>query len=73
MSTLIGHPKEIPASGFHIDAFALIDVLKSREITIRNKDQIDLYFVQLGDEAKKVVLPLSMEARNRGINTMFSL
>ncbi|MBF0913741.1 hypothetical protein HXK64_02140, partial [Candidatus Gracilibacteria bacterium] len=33
----------------------------------------DLFFVQLGDEAKKVVLPISIKAREAGINTVISL
>jgi histidyl-tRNA synthetase len=32
-----------------------------------------LFFVQLGDEAKKQVIPLSIEARNSWINTVISL
>ena len=43
------------------------------DIKIKDKDKIDLYFVQLGDEAKMVVLPLSLEAREAGINTTVSL
>lgn len=66
-------PKEYPAAGFSLDVWHIIDDLKSRHISIKNKDQIDLYFVQLGDEAKRVVFPLSLEARARGINTMASL
>ena len=38
-------------------------MLKEKNIEIRDKDKIDLYFVQLGDEAKKAVLPLSLAAR----------
>ena len=51
----------------------MIADLKARHISIKNKDQIDLYFVQLVDEAKRVVFPLSLEARARGINTQTSL
>ena len=51
----------------------LLDYLTSQNLSIRNKDKIDLYFVQLGDESKKVVFPLSLEARERGINTLASL
>jgi len=59
----IGSPKDYGAAGFSIDVMYLIDTLKSKNISIKNKDQIDLYFVQLGDEAKRVVFPLSLEAR----------
>jgi hypothetical protein len=42
----------------------LIDILREKNIKLLNKDEIDLFFVQLGDEAKKQVIPLSIEARN---------
>jgi histidyl-tRNA synthetase len=48
-------------------------MLKEKNIKLKNKDCIDLYFVQLGDEAKKVVLPISLKAREAGINTVVSL
>jgi len=66
-------PKEYPASWFSLDVWVIIDDLKSRHISIKNKDQIDLYFVQLWEEAKRVVFPLSLEARAKGINTQASL
>jgi len=69
----IWSPKEYPAAGFSLDIGHIIDDLKAQHVSIKNKDQIDLYFVQLGDEAKRVVFPLSLEARARGINTMASL
>lgn len=56
-----------------MDIFHVVDILRSKDIKIKNKDRIDLYFVQLGDEAKKVVFPLSLEARRKGINTLTSL
>lgn len=61
------------AAGFAIDSMKLIEILREKNISIRNKDKIDLYFVQLGDEPKRAVLPLSLEAREKGINTMTSL
>jgi histidyl-tRNA synthetase len=48
-------------------------MLKERNTKLKNKDKIDLYFVQLGDEAKQVVLPISLQAREAGINTVVSL
>jgi len=69
----IWSPKDYPAAGFSLDIGHIIDDLKSRHVSIKNKDQIDLYFVQLGDEAKRVVFPLSLEARAKWINTMASL
>lgn len=73
LATDLWSAKPYPAAGFSIDVGHLIDNLKSRDISIKNKDQIDLYFVQLGDEAKRVVFPLSLEARAKWINTMTSL
>jgi len=73
LSTLVWSDKEVPWSWFSVDAWKLIELLKKQNISIRNKDKLDLYFVQLWDEAKKVVLPLSLEAREAGINTSVSL
>lgn len=65
--------KDIAATGFHADTAVLIKMLRERNIKIRNKDEIDLFFVQLWDDAKKVVLPLSLKAREAWINTVVSL
>ena len=73
LSKLMWTPKDIPATWFHIHIWILIDLLKEKNIKIKNKDKIDLYFVQLWDEAKKVVLPLSLQAREAWINTTVSL
>lgn len=73
LSKLLGAPKQFEAAGFAVDCMVLIDILRGKNIAIRDKDKIDLYFVQLGDEPKKVVLPLSLEAREKGINTLCSL
>ncbi len=66
-------PKDISATGFYIDTSILVKMLVERDIKIKNKDKIDLFFVQLWDDAKKVVLPLSIKAREAGINTVVSL
>lgn len=73
LARMLGSPKDYGASGFSIDVMHLINKLKENHISIKDKDHIDLYFVQLGDEAKRVVFPLSLEARARGINTQASL
>ena len=73
LAEAMGNPKPIPACGMGIGAERLVEAIMDKGIKIRNKDKIDLYFVQLGDEAKKIVLPLSLEARDKGINTMTSL
>lgn len=69
----MGYEEDISASGFFLWVDKLIAFLKEKDIQIKNKDKIDLYFVQLWDEAKEVVLPLSLEARAKGINTLSSL
>ncbi len=73
LSKIIWEPKEVPAVWFYVNIDMLIDILKKEKIKIKNKDKIDLYFVQLWDEAKKVVLPLSLAAREAWINTTVSL
>ncbi len=65
--------KEIPATWFSTDTGILINMLKDNNIKIKNKDKIDLFIVQLWDEAKSVVLPLSIKAREAWINTVVSL
>ncbi len=73
LASSMGSPKPYGASGFSIDTDALISMIQDNHISLKDKDSIDLYFVQLGDEAKKVVFPLSLQARERGINTQASL
>lgn len=73
LSKNIWEPKEIPATWFYVDTSIIIDLLIENNIKIKNKDKIDLFFVQLWDEAKSVVLPLSLAAREAGINTVVSL
>lgn len=73
LSKKIGHSDEIPAVWFAMWMERLADALIDRGIKIKNKDRIDLYFIQLWDEAKKIVLPLTLEAREAGINTLASL
>lgn len=73
LSKKIGHSEEIPAVWFAMWMERLTDALMDKGIKIKNKDRIDLYFIQLWDEAKKIVLPLTLEAREAGINTLASL
>ncbi len=65
--------KEVPATGFDTNVERLINLLKKSGISIRNKDQLDLFFVQLWDDAKKQVFPVAAQARKAWINTMTSL
>jgi histidyl-tRNA synthetase len=66
-------PKEIPASWFSVNIKTIMNLMRENNIQLKNKDQTDLFFVQLWDEAKSVVLPLSIDARKAGINTVLSI
>ena len=71
--TQLWSPKEVPAVWFHTKVEYVISLLREKDIKIKNKDSIDLFFVQLWDDAQKVVLPISLKAREAGINTVVSL
>ena len=73
LSKKIGYFEEIPAVWFAMWMERLAEALIEKWIILKDKDKIDLYFIQLWDEAKKIVLPLSLEAREAGINTLVSL
>lgn len=65
--------KEVPATGFSTRIGCMIELLKRNNICIKNKDKLDLYFVQLWDEAKQAVFPIATQARLSGINTRSSM
>lgn len=73
LSKKIWHNEEIPAVWFAMWMERLAEALVEKWIKIRDKDRIDLYFIQLWDEAKKLVLPLTLAARDAWINTLASL
>ena len=73
LSKKIWHHEEIPAVWFAMGMERLVDALRDKNINIKNKDKIDLYFIQLWEEAKKIVLPLTLQAREYWINTLSSL
>ncbi len=73
LAKTLGSAKDIPATWFHINALIIIEMLKEKNIKIKNKDEIDLFFVQLWDEAKSIILPLSIKSREAWINTVVSL
>ena len=69
----IGYKTEVPAVGFAFGAERLIEAMMDRGVKLRNKDKIHLYIMQLGDEAKKLALPLNIEARKKWLNSLLSL
>lgn len=69
----IGYKTEVPAVGFAFGAERLIEAMMERGVKLKNKDKIHLYIMQLGDDAKKLALPLNIDARKRGINSLLSL
>ena len=73
LSKSIGYKNEIPAVGFALGAERLIEAMMNNGVKLKNKDSIHLYIVQLGDEAKKLSLPLNLQAREKGINSLISL
>lgn len=73
LSKKIGHDAEVPWVWFAFGMERVIEAMIEKGIKLKNKDSIDLYFIQLGEDAKKVVLPLTLEARERGVNTLSSL
>lgn len=63
----------MPAVGFALGAERLIEAMMEHGVRLKNKDQIHLYIMQLGDEAKKLSLPLNIMARKKGLNSLLSL
>ncbi len=72
LATSLGSKNTIPAAGFAIGVERLIDAMIESGLTVKNKDTIDLYFIQVGEEAKKLALPLSIKAREMGLNVLAS-
>jgi histidyl-tRNA synthetase len=69
----IWYKTEVPAVGFAFGAERLIEAMIERGVQLKNKDKIHLYIMQLGDEAKKLALPLNIEARRKGLNSLLGL
>ncbi len=69
----IGYKTEVPAVGFAFGAERLIEAMIERGVQLKNKDKIHLYIMQLGDEAKKLALPLNIEARKKWLNSLLGL
>jgi histidyl-tRNA synthetase len=72
LATSIGSKTPVPAVGFAMGVERLIDSMRESGLSVKNKDNIDLYFIQVGDEAKKLTLPLSIQAREKGLNVLAS-
>jgi len=69
----IGYKTEVPAVGFAFGAERLIEAMMERWVQLKNKDKIHLYIMQLGDEAKKLALPLNIQARKKWLNSLLGL
>lgn len=72
LALTLGNKTAIPAAGFAIGVERIIDAMKEEWLSVLNKDTIDLYFIQIGDEAKKIAFPLSVKARDKGLNILSS-
>lgn len=72
LATSLGSKNPVPAAGFAIGIERLIDSMVESGLSVLNKDTIDLYFIQVGEEAKKLALPLSIRAREMGLNILAS-
>jgi histidyl-tRNA synthetase len=73
LAKTIGYKTEVPAVGFALGAERLIEAMMERGVKLKNKDKIHLYIMQLGDEAKKLALPLNILARTKWLNSLLSL
>ncbi len=69
----IGYKTEVPAVGFAFGAERLIEAMNERGMQLKKKAKIHLYIMQLGDEAKKLALPLNIEARKKWLNSLIGL
>lgn len=73
LAKTLWHKTAIPAVWFAFWAERLIEQIMETWVKLKNKDIIHLYFIQLGDEAKKIILPLDLEARRKWLNSSISL
>ncbi len=73
LSKLIWYKNSIPWVWFWLWAERLIEWIMDAWVKLINKDKIHLYFIQLWDEAKKILLPLNVESRNKWLNSLLSL
>ncbi len=72
LATSLGSKNPIPAVGFALGVERLIDSMVESGLYVLNKDTIDLYFIQVGEEAKRIALPISVQAREMGLNVLAS-
>ncbi len=72
LATSLGSKNPVPAVGFALGVERLIDSMIESGLYVVNKDTIDLYFIQVGEEAKRIALPISVQAREMGLNVLAS-
>lgn len=62
-----------PASGFAAGIDRIVAAMKREKIRVPEKDDLNVFVAQLGDEAKKKCLPLIAKLREAGVRTMGAL
>ncbi len=62
-----------PAIGFAMGIERVIAQMKRMKIRVPNKDDLHVFVCQLGNEAKRVCLPLIDQLRERGVKVMGAL
>lgn len=72
LATSLGSKNPVPAVGFALGIERLIDSMVESWLSVLNKDTIDLYFIQVGEEAKRIALPISVKAREMWLNVLAS-
>jgi histidyl-tRNA synthetase len=62
-----------PAIGFSTNFESLVEIMKNEDISIKNKDTVEVFVAQLGSEAKKKCMSLMMKLREIGVHTIGAL
>ncbi len=62
-----------PGFGFALGIDRVIDLMKEKHYIVPSKDDIHVFIVQLGDQAKKKCFSLISDLRNAGVKTRYSV